>query len=220
MLLGAVSPSTARGNDYNQKTILTFSHPFEIPGHVFPAGTYTLQLLDSMSDRHIVQFSITTGRATSASLWQSRTIGSRRRTRPSSHSTKCRSVPRKRSARGSTPARSAGQEFVYPKRRALELAVTQKVVVPAIAVDISDPDLKTVPIVAITPDRKEVPVAAVIQTTPPAGQTVASASTPQGRQLPQTGSPLSLVTLLGIACFGVAAALLFGCRRPVPRSVP
>ena len=61
------------------------------------------------------------------------------------------------------PGRSWGQEFVYPKRRALELASTSRVIVPAIAVMAADPDLKTVPLVAITLEQEEMPVAAVIQ---------------------------------------------------------
>src|SRR5271169_6623677 len=45
----------------NAKTVVTFSGPVEIPGvhlkgwGVLPAGTYVFKLLDSKSDRHIVQ---------------------------------------------------------------------------------------------------------------------------------------------------------------------
>ena len=45
----------------NQKTVITFSGPVEIPGvhltgwAVLPAGTYVFKILDSQSDRHIVQ---------------------------------------------------------------------------------------------------------------------------------------------------------------------
>lgn len=55
-LLGVVATSgTARADDWNKKTVITFSQPVEIPGHVLPAGTYTFKLADSLSDRHIVQ---------------------------------------------------------------------------------------------------------------------------------------------------------------------
>ena len=67
------------------------------------------------------------------------------------------------------PGDNFGQEFVYPKVRAIQLAQTTKVIVPAVAVDtLDDNTIKTVPIVAVTPDEKEVEVATVIQTTPPA----------------------------------------------------
>ncbi len=54
-LLGFVAAPNARADEWNKKTVLTFSQPVEIPGHVLPAGTYTFKLADSMSDRHIVQ---------------------------------------------------------------------------------------------------------------------------------------------------------------------
>src|SRR3984893_1185641 len=49
---------TAMGDDLNRKTVLTFSGPVEVPGvgaQVLPAGTYVFKILDSQSDRHIVQ---------------------------------------------------------------------------------------------------------------------------------------------------------------------
>jgi len=48
-----VAPSQA--DKWNKKTIVTFSQPVEIPGRVLPAGTYVFKLLDSTSDRNIVQ---------------------------------------------------------------------------------------------------------------------------------------------------------------------
>src|SRR6476660_8176704 len=48
----------ASAQSWNKKTVVTFSAPVEIPGvgaQVLPAGTYVFKLLDSQSDRHIVQ---------------------------------------------------------------------------------------------------------------------------------------------------------------------
>ena len=50
--------STASAQSWNKRTSVTFSAPVEIPGvgaQVLPAGTYVFRLLDSQSDRHIVQ---------------------------------------------------------------------------------------------------------------------------------------------------------------------
>jgi hypothetical protein len=44
----------ARADDYDKKTILTFSGAVQIPGKTLPAGTYVFKLADS-SDRHIVR---------------------------------------------------------------------------------------------------------------------------------------------------------------------
>jgi hypothetical protein len=51
----AFSPSV-KADDWNKKTVVTFSQPIEIPGGVvLPAGAYIFKLLDSSSNRHIVQ---------------------------------------------------------------------------------------------------------------------------------------------------------------------
>jgi hypothetical protein len=53
--------SQRKADEWNQKTVITFSEPVETPGvhiqgwAVLPAGTYVFKLLDSPSDRHIVQ---------------------------------------------------------------------------------------------------------------------------------------------------------------------
>ena len=57
LLLGAAAwfTPTARADDWDKLTVLTFNEPVEIPGQVLPAGTYVFKLLDSPSDRNIVQ---------------------------------------------------------------------------------------------------------------------------------------------------------------------
>ena len=51
----AFSPSV-EADDWNKKTVVTFSQPIEIPdGVVLPAVAYIFKLLDSSSNRHIVQ---------------------------------------------------------------------------------------------------------------------------------------------------------------------
>jgi hypothetical protein len=57
MLAGAalwLGPA-AKADEWNKKTIMTFSAPVEIPGKVLGPGTYVFKLLDSTSDRTIVQ---------------------------------------------------------------------------------------------------------------------------------------------------------------------
>src|SRR6476661_8430425 len=56
LCLLAVPSSSA--DDWNRKTVITFSGPVEVPGvgaQTLPAGTYVFKILDSQSDRHIVQ---------------------------------------------------------------------------------------------------------------------------------------------------------------------
>src|SRR5580658_3524461 len=59
--LGAAFSPNAKADDYDKKTTITFSGPVEIPPvyitgmRVLPAGTYVFKLVNSSSDRHIVQ---------------------------------------------------------------------------------------------------------------------------------------------------------------------
>lgn len=54
-ICGFVPPSRALADESNKKTIVTFTAPVEIPGKVLPAGTYVFKLLDSASERNVVQ---------------------------------------------------------------------------------------------------------------------------------------------------------------------
>src|SRR5712664_259543 len=45
----------ARADEWNKKTILTFSGPVQIPGATLPAGSYVFKLADLEGNRHVVQ---------------------------------------------------------------------------------------------------------------------------------------------------------------------
>jgi hypothetical protein len=55
MMFGAILAPGARADQWDKKTIVTFSDAVEIPGQVLPAGTYVFKLADNPTDRHIVQ---------------------------------------------------------------------------------------------------------------------------------------------------------------------
>jgi len=52
--LGGMAPR-ALADDWDERTIFTFSNPVEIPGQVLDAGTYVFKVVDSASDRNVVQ---------------------------------------------------------------------------------------------------------------------------------------------------------------------
>ena len=201
-MLGAMSLSSARADEWNKKTVLTFSQPIEIPGQVLPAGTYTFQLMDSPSDRHIVQVFTGDGMHIIATVLAINNF----RLRPTdktvvTFSERSGDNPEALKA-WFYPGNTYGQQFVYPKQRAIQLAVAANEPVPAIAVDTTD--LTTAPIVAVTPDQKEVPEEEAIQTTPPAADTTPVAV---AQELPKTASTIPLIALLGLASLGVAFTL-------------
>jgi hypothetical protein len=205
-LLGATLSVGARADEWNKKTVMTFSQPVEIPGQILPAGTYTFVLADSPSDRHIVQIFNADGSHIIATVLAINNY----RLQPTGDTVVKfaeRSGDNPEALKGwFYPGDNFGQEFVYPKQRAIELALLAKEPVPALAADASD--LKVAPIVAITPEQKEEPVAKVTQFTTPA-PVVVKETTPvvETRELPQTASRLPLIALLGLASLGAALLL-------------
>jgi hypothetical protein len=212
-LLGATIIPGARADESNKKTVMTFSQPIEIPGQILPAGTYTFVLLDSPADRHIVQIFNADGSQIITTVLAINNY----RLKPTGDT-----VVKFAERSGDNPEAlkawfypgdNFGQEFVYPKQRAIELAVIVKEPVPALA---ADTDIKVVPIVAETPEQKEVPVTEAIMVTPapveaitpaPAVQATTPAPVVETQQLPQTASNLPLIVLLGLMSLGAALAL-------------
>jgi len=202
-LLGAMLLPSAQADTWNKKTIVTFSQAVEVPGKILPAGTYTFQLLDSPSDRHIVQIFNADGSQIIATILAINNY----RLQPTGDT-----VMKFGERPGDSPEAlrawfypgdNFGQEFVYPKVRAIQLAKTTNVIVPAVAVETIDENvIKTVPIVAVTPDQKEVEVATVIQTTPPV------VAVKEAEELPQTASSMPLIALLG----GLSISLALGLK--------
>jgi hypothetical protein len=54
-LVTILAASTAQADVFNKKTKLTFSQPVRVPGTTLAAGTYIFKLVDSQSNRNIVQ---------------------------------------------------------------------------------------------------------------------------------------------------------------------
>ena len=54
LTVAALAP-IARADEWNKKTIITVNETIQVPNNVLPPGTYVMKLLDSPSNRHIVQ---------------------------------------------------------------------------------------------------------------------------------------------------------------------
>jgi hypothetical protein len=216
-------PHGAKANEWNKKTVLTFSKPFEVPGvdaQILPAGTYVFKILDSQSDRNIVQifnesqdhvFTTILAipnyrlRATNKTVitFRERAAGQPEALRAWFY-----------------PGRNWGQEFVYPKKRAIELAKLTNVPVLAMPTELApilvepvksadEPPviaLKQAPIEAVTPTGEVVAMTEVVE--PPPVQ-IAEAK----ESLPKTASLLPLFGLLGLLSLAVGAVLSFIPKR-------
>ena len=231
-VIGGVLAPAARADDWNRKTVITFSGPVEIPGvhlagwGVLPAGTYVFKILDSQSDRHIVQIfskDETTIYATILAIPNYRLKATDKtvitfRERPAGEPEALRAW--------FYPGRNWGEEFVYPKAKAIELAKATNTAVlfteAEIPVEVAEPiksadapvvvELKRASIMAIKPTGEEVQLAEVV-TPPPAQTEVAKAEPAAPAALPNTASPLPLIGLLGLLALGGALALRVAEKR-------
>jgi hypothetical protein len=201
---------SAKADEWNKKTIVTFNEPVEVPGvgaQILPAGTYVFKLFDSQGDRHIVQiFNKAEDHVYTTILaipdYRVRATGKTVMT------FKERAEGQPEAIRTwFYPGREWGDEFVYPKSRAVELAkiVNEPVLATTVELPAEVETLKTAQVIAVKPTGEEVAVTEVIQT-PPAE--VAAAETPApAAALPKTASPLPLVGLIGLLSLGAGLAL-------------
>jgi len=198
---------SARADQWNKKTILTFNQPIEVPGRVLPAGTYMFKLFDSASYRHIVQIWNEDGTELITTVLAIPNY----RLEPTGESVlKFGEMPGEAPSTLRAwfyPGDNFGQEFVYPKARAIELAETSKVTVPAETVIPSEKTLTTVPLIAITPEKKEEPVTEAIQILPLKTGEATHVPLTEVKELPATGSPIPLIGLLGALFVGVGFGL-------------
>ena len=210
----AVAPQV-KADTFDKKTIITFSEPFEVPGvdaQVLPAGTYVFKIFDSWSDRNVVQiFSADETHVYSTILaianYRLRatdktvlTFGERAAGQPEAIKA------------WFYPGQTWGQEFVYPKKRAIELAKIVKEPVLAMPLEttatVPVESLKSVPVAAIKPTGDEIPVAEVVQAPPQA-----QPDTLVAQALPQAASSLPLFALIGVLSLCAGFTLLITVKR-------
>jgi hypothetical protein len=205
--------TSARADEWNRKTIVTFTAPFEVPGvgaHNLPAGTYVFKILDSLSDRHIVQIFSEDGTHVFTTIlaipnYRLKATGKTVMT------FKERAAGQPEALRAwFYPGRNWGEEFVYPKLRAVELAkiVNEPVLATPIEMENAPVEaLKTAPVVAVQPTGEVVEVAKVVEP-PPVEVAAAPAAS-----LPHTASSLPLAGLIGLLSLGAGLALLVISKR-------
>ena len=114
--------SGARADEWNKKTILTFSGPVQIPGVTLPAGSYVFKLADIPGNRHVVQVFDKDEKK----IYTTMLAIPNQRLEPSDKPV----VLFSESASGSPqaikvwyyPGERIGNEFVYPKSQAMRIA--------------------------------------------------------------------------------------------------
>ena len=216
--LGGIAPR-ALADEWNQRTIFTFSGPVEIPGQVLPAGTYVFKLADSSSDRNIVQVYSKDEKH----LYGTFLAIPDARLRPSGRPI----ITFDETPAGSPeavrawfyPGDNYGHQFVYPKPKAVALAKANNTPVPSMPVELTANTTKPAasvkapqvvamsqaPLKAQKPNEEEVEIGEVFAAPQPAQQLPAT--------LPATASLLPLIGLIGLASLAAALGLRLAAKE-------
>jgi LPXTG-motif cell wall-anchored protein len=213
-LIGTSFVPKAHADAWDKMTIVTVHEPIIAGNKVLDPGTYVWKLLDSQSDRHIVQifdkdqqhlqttilaipdYRLQPTGKTQFAFWET----------PAG-------VP-KAVKDWFYPGDNYGQEFPYPKKLVAQLASAAPVPVPTNyrepePVPEPQPEAQPAPTPAPQPEAQPAPTPAPEPV--PAPQTASPTQQPQS--LPHTGSFSPLVGLLGLMSLSFAGLLTLATRR-------
>jgi hypothetical protein len=231
--LGLLSMTGAMADQWNKRTILTVNEPIQVPGKVLQPGKYVMKLLDSPSNRHIVQifndredqlqttilaipnYRLQPTGKTEFQWWET----------PAGQPKAMRAW--------FYPGDNFGQEFAYPKTEAVSIAAATNEQVPTTYAQ-TETELTTARVGTVDKAGTEMELdrqtytqprqtemaqntprqqTEMAQNTAPAPSTMRE-ETMRARTLPRTGSELPLFGLAGFLALGAGAAVrALGSRR-------
>ena len=220
-----------QADTFDKKTVITFSDSFEVPGvdaQILPAGTYVFKVFESFGDRNIVQIF----NADETHLFTTILAINNFRLKPTEKTV----MTFKERGEGQPEAIKAwfypdnnfGQEFVYSKKRALELAkiVNEPVLAMPIETNTVPPAevLKSIKLEAIKPTGEEAPVTEVVEAPPQRAAVAAPVAaapvsapaaekTEVAQALPHTASSLPLAGLIGLLSLCAGFVLVIITKR-------
>ena len=195
----------------NNRTVMTFSQPVEVPGKILPAGTYTFEMHDSGMNRHVIQIMDQGGSKVVALVLAIPTYRAKATEETVVKFGEVMPGQPQAIRQWYYPGQTTGNEMVYSKSRARELAAASHMAVVAAddtvyvdtTMNTAMDTMKTAPIVSVTPEKNEEPVKYQSAPTETAPMPVA---TPR-KALPRTASTLPLVMLVGAGLLALGLAL-------------
>jgi hypothetical protein len=214
----AFSP-TAQADAWNKKTIVTVNEPIIAGNVVLEPGTYVWKLLDSPSERHVVQIF----NRDENHVYTTVIAIPNYRLRPTDHTQFTfwetpNGVPKAVRA-WFYPGDNFGQEFAFPKKLVAQLAAAVPVPVPEVyqpaeptpepaAAPAAEPEPQPEP----TPAPEAAP-APEPQPAPQAQSAPAPQPVQQPQSLPKTASYFPLIGLAGLLSLGASGALSLASKR-------
>jgi hypothetical protein len=201
-LLGVVSAPVAYAQSDKENSTFTVTEPLDVGGFTLQPGTYLIKVVMLASDRNSIQVTNVEGTKVFANVLSTPHPIRADEVVPSSRYIYYATVPGQPKALRTWFARDTekGQDIIYPKRRAMELAAAAKEPVIAIPDEVKEAEYKSVPIAVVTPDLQVKPYAE------PAPPVVVAEARPL-KQLPATASHVPLFAALGLLSLGGALGL-------------
>jgi hypothetical protein len=213
LLLGGAAYN-ANADEWNKKTYITISQSIEVPGAILPPGRYVFKLLDSQSNRHIVQVM----NERENHVYCTNLAIPKERMEPAD---KTILTFYEMPGGGPEPVRAwfypgdlIGQEFVYPKQRMTEIraamdkggritvAQSRTVETPAAVPPPVEQKVEETPAPAPEPS----PAPPMEEQAPPPAPPVEQPA-PEQPAMPHTSSNTIEIGVLGLMCIGLAISL-------------
>jgi hypothetical protein len=213
-----IATPKAKADDWNRKTVITFSEPVEVPGvgaQILPAGTYVFKAMNSQSERHVVQI----WNQDETHVFTTILTIPNYRLHPTSKTIMTFSErPAGEPAALKAwfyPGHKWGEQFVYARSRAIQLAVETNEAVLSTPAEITAAPVEVLtaaPVEAVTPKGETVETAQVVEA-PPAPAAVAAPV--EVASLPKTASYLGFIGLAGMMLFGSGFLLSLFAKKSI-----
>ena len=211
LLVTAGLGSGANAQGKKSESTLTVNEPVEVPGTILAPGTYVIRVVDAQSSRNIVQITDVDGTKVFATAIC--TPHAQAASRPNTNFVYYENVSTSKVLRTWFASNDQfGQDFVYPRERAIELARAVKEPVPAYVATgpVTTEQLKTVEVVPVAEEKP------VVIAEAPARVPVPAPAPPvlvAENNLPATASVFPLAAGLGLLALAGAAGLHLIGRR-------
>ncbi|HXI42212.1 MAG TPA: hypothetical protein VNH83_19675 [Bryobacteraceae bacterium] len=217
---------SARADEWNKQTVVTFNEPVEIPGQVLPAGTYVFKLADSTSDRTIVQIFNKDQDHIYATLLAVPDYRLEPTGKTVIHFEERNANASRAIQAWFYPGDNYGLEFVYPNSRAIELSKNTNKNVLSMpsemaantkkpAKSMQEPSvtaMKQAPVTAVKPTGEHVEMAQAVQSHPTKTSAKPTEMANHRPKMPSTASPVPLLALIGLLLTAAGAACALWTR--------
>jgi hypothetical protein len=206
-VLAVLVAGIARADSYDKRTVFTFNRPVSVPGVTLPAGEYLFRIVNTETNRRVIQVLSGDGKTPYAML---HSIPEIRRDASDKPEVRFMETAKGQPSAIKTwwyPGERTGYEFIYPKDQARALA--KVVAEPVLTTRVETAKPQEAELERIAPSGEEVPVPVVAEPEPivPTGivqeGTLAEART----ELPATATRIPVFGALGFVALLLAGGL-------------